>query len=78
MKKKSKKKKRIYLNQRKVKAVTYIVIIICLILIITVSLLKVWHVINPGLFRKLIITLLVIGTGSAIFTLLNGAFRLGK
>ncbi len=76
--KKSKKKKRIYLNQKRVKAVTYIIIIICIILIIAVSLLKVWNVINPGLFRKSLTTLLVIGTGSGIFTLVNGIFRLGK
>ena len=78
MKKKSKKKSKIYLNQKKVKSVTYVLIIICIILIITVSLLKVWGVINPGLFWKSITTLLVIGIGSGILTLVNGIFRLGK
>lgn len=74
--KRSKKKKRIYLKQKKVKAVTYVIIIICIILIIAVSLLKVWNVINQELFWKSIITLLVIGIGSGIFTLVNGLFRL--
>ena len=78
MKKKSKKKKKVYLNQKRVKSVTYILIIICIILIITVSLLKVWGAINLKLFWKSITTLLVIGIGSGIFTLVNGAFRLGK
>jgi membrane protein YdbS with pleckstrin-like domain len=76
--KRSKKKKRIYLKQKRVKAVTYIIIISCIILIIAVSLLKVWNVINPGIFWKLIITLLVIAAGSGIFTIVNGLFRLGK
>ena len=78
MKKKSKKKRKIYLNQKKVKSVTYILIVICIILIITVSLLKIWGAINPGLFWKSITTLLVISIGSGVFTLINGAFRLGK
>ena len=76
--KRSKKKKKGYFNHRRVKAITFYIIISCIILCIVISILRVWQVMDPAVFWRLLISFAILGTGSGLFTAVNGLFRKKK
>jgi hypothetical protein len=76
--KKSKKKKKGYFNHKRVKAVSFYIIISCIVLAVVISNLRVWQVLDPGIFWQLLISFAILATGSALFTVVNGLFRTKK
>jgi hypothetical protein len=76
--KKSKKKKKGYFNHKRVKAVSFYIIISCIVLAVVISNLRVWQVLDPGIFWQLLISFAILAVGSALFTIVNGLFRTKK
>jgi hypothetical protein len=66
-----------FLNPRLVKAFTFYIISACIILSVIISILAIWGSAKPDAFWRMIATLGVIGTGSAIFAFINGIFGSG-
>jgi hypothetical protein len=76
--KKSKKKKKGYFNHKRVKIVSFYIIISCIVLAVVISNLRVWQVLDPGIFWQLLISFAILAVGSALFTIVNGLFRTKK
>jgi ABC-type bacteriocin/lantibiotic exporter with double-glycine peptidase domain len=76
--KKSKKKKRGYFNQKLVNKIAFYIIITCIVLSVVISNLRVWHVMDPVIFWRLLISLAILAVGSALFAIINGIFRAKK
>jgi hypothetical protein len=76
--KKSKKKKKGYFNHKRVKAVSFYIIISCIVLAVVISNLRVWQVLDPGIFWQLLISFAILAVGSVLFTIVNGLFRTKK
>jgi hypothetical protein len=76
--KKSKKKKKGYFNHKRVKAISFYIIISCIVLAVVISNLRVWQVLDPGIFWQLLISFAILAVGSALFTIVNGLFRTKK
>jgi hypothetical protein len=76
--KKSKKKKRGYFNQKLVKKIAFYIIISCIVLSVVISNLRVWQVMDPVIFWRLLLSFAILAVGSALFAIINGLFRAKK
>jgi hypothetical protein len=76
--KKRKKKKRGYFNQKLVKKIAFYIIISCIVLSVVISNLRVWQVMDPLIFWRLLISLTILAVGSALFAIINGIFHAKK
>jgi hypothetical protein len=73
--KKNKKKTRGYFNQKLVKKISFYIIISCIVLSVVISNLRVWQVMDPVIFWRLLISFAILAAGSALFAVINGIFR---
>jgi hypothetical protein len=66
-----------YLNPRVVRAVTFYIIMICIILSVIVCILAIWEFADTDVFWRMVSTFAVIAMGSALFALINNIFGVG-
>jgi hypothetical protein len=66
-----------YLNPRLVRAITFYIITICIILSVIVCILAIWEFANSDVFWRMVSTFAVIAMGSALFALINNIFGIG-
>ena len=71
---KNPKKRKGFLNANVVRSVTFILISICLFASVFASIMAIWDFADPDVFWRLIATFAVIGLGTWIFAVVNGAF----
>jgi polyferredoxin len=76
--KKSKKKKKVYFNQKLVKKIAFYIIMSCIVLSVVISNLMVWKVMDPVIFWQLLLSFAILAVGSALFAIINGLFRTKK
>jgi uncharacterized membrane protein YbhN (UPF0104 family) len=63
-----------FLNQHKVRTVTFYIITACIILSVIVSILAIWDFAKTDAFWRMISTFAVIALGSAVFAFINKVF----
>lgn len=66
-----------YLNPKIVRAVTFYIITICIILSVIVCILAIWEFADKDVFWRMVSTFAVIAMGSALFALINNIFGVG-
>ena len=66
-----------YLNPKIVRAVTFYIITICIILSVIVCILAIWEFAEKDVFWRMVSTFAVIAMGSALFALINNIFGVG-
>ena len=66
-----------YLNPRVVRALTFYVITICIVLSVIACILAIWDYADKDVFWRMVSTFAVIASGSALFALINNIFGVG-